>query len=96
MAQELGYRTVFWSLAYVDWYQDDQPTKEEAFSKLIPRCTRERWCCSTAPPPPTLPFWMSFSPSGRTWATPSAGWRTLLSKAAVVGVCGKKSILVLY
>ena len=36
-AQELGYRTVFWSLAYVDWYQDDQPTKEEAFSKLIPR-----------------------------------------------------------
>ena len=37
MAQELGYRTVFWSLAYVDWYQDDQPTKEEAFSKLTPR-----------------------------------------------------------
>ena len=37
MAQELGYRTVFWSLAYVDWYEDDQPTKEEAFQKLIPR-----------------------------------------------------------
>ena len=37
MAQELGYRTVFWSLAYVDWYKDKQPTKEEAFSKLIPR-----------------------------------------------------------
>ena len=37
MAQELGYRTVFWSLAYVDWYEDDQPTKEEAFEKLIPR-----------------------------------------------------------
>ena len=37
MAQELGYHTVFWSLAYVDWYQDDQPTKEEAFSKLLPR-----------------------------------------------------------
>ena len=37
MAQKLGYRTVFWSLAYVDWKQDDQPTKEEAFSKLIPR-----------------------------------------------------------
>ena len=36
-AQALGYRTVFWSLAYVDWYQDDQPTKEQAFSKLIPR-----------------------------------------------------------
>lgn len=37
MAQELGYKTVFWSLAYVDWLQDDQPTAEEAFSKLIPR-----------------------------------------------------------
>lgn len=37
MANELGYRTIFWSLAYVDWYQDKQPTKEQAFSKLLPR-----------------------------------------------------------
>ena len=37
MAKELGYKTVFWSLAYVDWKNDAQPTKEEAFSKLIPR-----------------------------------------------------------
>ena len=37
MAQELGYKTVFWSLAYVDWNNDSQPTKEQAFSKLIPR-----------------------------------------------------------
>ena len=37
MAQQLGYQTFFWSLAYVDWYQDQQPTKEEAFSKLLPR-----------------------------------------------------------
>lgn len=37
MAQELGYHTFFWSLAYVDWYQDDQPSKEEAFEKLIGR-----------------------------------------------------------
>ena len=36
-AQALGYRTIFWSLAYVDWNNDSQPTKEEAFSKLIPR-----------------------------------------------------------
>lgn len=36
-AQKLGYKTVFWSLAYVDWYQDAQPTKQEAFSKLLPR-----------------------------------------------------------
>ena len=37
MAKELGYRTVFWSLAYVDWQNDHQPTKEEAFAKLLPR-----------------------------------------------------------
>ena len=37
MAQELGYKTVFWSLAYVDWNNDSQPTKEEAFRKLLPR-----------------------------------------------------------
>ena len=37
MAKELGYHTFFWSLAYVDWYQDDQPTKEEAFEKLLGR-----------------------------------------------------------
>ena len=37
MAQELGYRTVFWSLAYADWDNEDQPSAEEAFSKLIPR-----------------------------------------------------------
>ena len=37
MAKELGYTTFFWSLAYVDWYQDKQPTKEEAFKKLLGR-----------------------------------------------------------
>ena len=37
MAQELGYRTVFWSLAYVDWEQNAQPTAQQAFDKLIPR-----------------------------------------------------------
>ena len=37
LAKQLGYRTVFWSLAYVDWYRDDQPTPEQAFSKLLPR-----------------------------------------------------------
>ena len=36
-AHELGYQTVFWSLAYVDWYVDDQPTAEEAYAKLLPR-----------------------------------------------------------
>ena len=37
MAKELGYKTVFWSLAYVDWNNDKQPTREEAFGKLLPR-----------------------------------------------------------
>lgn len=36
-AQTLGYKTIFWSLAYVDWYTDNQPTEEQAFSKLVPR-----------------------------------------------------------
>jgi len=37
MAKELGYKTFFWSLAYVDWYNDKQPTKEAAFKKLLGR-----------------------------------------------------------
>ena len=37
MAKELGYKTVFWSLAYVDWNNDAQPTAKYAFSKLLPR-----------------------------------------------------------
>ncbi len=37
MAQELGYRTIFWSLAYVDWNNDAQPTREQALQKLLPR-----------------------------------------------------------
>ena len=37
MARDLGYTTVFWSLAYVDWYVDDQPTAEQAYAKLLPR-----------------------------------------------------------
>lgn len=37
MAPKLGYQTFFWSLAYVDWQQDDQPTHEEAFDKLLSR-----------------------------------------------------------
>lgn len=37
MAQKMGYKTIFWSLAYVDWLENKQPTKEEAFSKLLTR-----------------------------------------------------------
>ena len=37
IANELGYKTYFWSLAYVDWNQDSQPSHEEAFDKLLKR-----------------------------------------------------------
>lgn len=37
MAKELGYKTIFWSAAYKDWEDNNQPSKEEAFSKMIPR-----------------------------------------------------------
>ena len=37
MAKDFGYKTVFWSLAYVDWQNDKQPTAEYALSKLLPR-----------------------------------------------------------
>lgn len=37
MAKDLGYQTFFWSLAYVDWNVDAQPSHEEAFKKLTGR-----------------------------------------------------------
>ena len=37
MASEMGYHTFFWSLAYVDWYVDQQPTREAALQKLTAR-----------------------------------------------------------
>ena len=37
MAKDMGYHTFFWSLAYVDWLADAQPSKEEAFDKLLGR-----------------------------------------------------------
>lgn len=36
-AKALGYKTVFWSLAYVDWKDDAQPTAQAAMEKLLPR-----------------------------------------------------------
>lgn len=37
MAKEMGYHIFFWSLAYVDWYQDNQPDPQEAIEKLTRR-----------------------------------------------------------
>ena len=36
-AQSLGFRTVFWSLAYVDWKGDAQPEEQEAIDTLCRR-----------------------------------------------------------
>lgn len=36
-AQKLGYRTVFWSLAYADWDNQAQPDPEAALEKLLSR-----------------------------------------------------------
>lgn len=78
MAQELGYHTVFWSLAYMDWVNDKQPTADAAFSKLIPGSTTARSSCCTAPPGPMRRSWMSCSPAGKSWATGSERWRSSL------------------
>lgn len=37
MAQELGYATIFWSLAHVDWDTENQPSHEEAFEVITER-----------------------------------------------------------
>ena len=37
MAQELGYKTVFWSLAYADWDNEHQPEPDAAVEKLLSR-----------------------------------------------------------
>ena len=36
-AKQLGYTTVFWSLAYKDWDTQNQPSKEYALDKLNSR-----------------------------------------------------------
>lgn len=36
-AKNLGYTTVFWSVAYVDWERDNQPSHEKAMSTLMKR-----------------------------------------------------------
>ena len=35
MAQELGYKTIFWSLAYADWDNNNQPDPDAAIKKLL-------------------------------------------------------------
>ena len=35
ITESLGFRTVMWSFAYVDWNEDSQPNKQEAINKII-------------------------------------------------------------
>lgn len=35
VAHALGYRTVFWSMAYADWYVDNQPGADYAYNHVI-------------------------------------------------------------
>ena len=36
-SKDMGYATVLWSLAHVDWYTDNQPDPQEAIEKLTAR-----------------------------------------------------------
>jgi len=36
LCKNLGYKTVMWSFAYVDWEENNQPSEEEAMNKIIP------------------------------------------------------------
>ncbi len=36
-AKNLNYKTIFWSVAYVDWERDNQPSHEKAMSTLMKR-----------------------------------------------------------
>ena len=33
--RQMGYKTIFWSLAYMDWQEDNQPSAEEARSHIL-------------------------------------------------------------
>ena len=35
ISNSLGYKTVMWSFAYVDWDEDNQPSEDEAIDKII-------------------------------------------------------------
>lgn len=37
LTQDLGYSSIFWSFAYVDWFNDNQPTHEYAKEKIYGR-----------------------------------------------------------
>lgn len=80
MAKDLGYSTFFWSLAYVDWNVDAQPSYEEAFSKLTGRIHPGAVCCYIIPRRPMGRFWMNCSQNGKKWVIPSENWKNWCSR----------------
>ncbi len=34
LSQDLGFKTVMWSFAYVDWNEDSQPSTQDAINKI--------------------------------------------------------------
>ena len=94
MAKELGYSTFFWSLAYVDWEQDAQPSREEAFEKLLGRIHPVPLCFCTIPPPQMLLSWMNSLPDGKKWVTPSAPFKVFADPKLnlMPGIFGKKAV----
>ena len=35
ITESLGFKAVMWSFAYVDWNEDNQPSKEDAMNKIV-------------------------------------------------------------
>ena len=67
MAKDMGYHTFFWSLAYVDWLTDAQPSKEEAFDKLLGRIHPVPLYYFTTLRKPTEKSSMNFLTNGNPW-----------------------------
>ena len=35
ITESLGFKTVMWSFAYVDWNEDSQPNQDEALNRIL-------------------------------------------------------------
>ena len=62
---------MFWSLAYVDWNVDDQPTAEAAYEKLLPRVHDGAIVLLHSTSSTKRPILDDLLTRWRRWATPS-------------------------
>ena len=67
-AQALGYKTIFWSLAYVDW--NSSPPRSRPTPNCSPVSMTGPSSSSTLPHGPTRRYWTSCCASGRLWGIP--------------------------